>query len=104
MAIKKDKNSRNDSVNKSDDNDPILLSIIGFLLPIIFLYGLFFLSEFIESGFFAFIYSFVLFISGFLIFYSTNLHRPSVNIDYIKLFLTLVVIAYLVSIVFFMIG
>jgi hypothetical protein len=49
-------------------NDPILTALINFLVPIIFLYGLFFLADFFENGFFAFIYSVVLFISGFMIF------------------------------------
>ena len=49
-------------------NDPILSALINFLVPIIFLYGLFFLADFFESGFFAFIYSMVLFVSGFMIF------------------------------------
>jgi hypothetical protein len=49
-------------------NDPILVALINFLVPIIFIYGLFFLADFFENGFFAFIYSVVLFISGFMIF------------------------------------
>jgi len=37
-------------------------------VPIIFLYGLFFLADFFANGFFAFLYSAILFISGFMIF------------------------------------
>jgi hypothetical protein len=49
-------------------NDPILSALINFLVPVIFLYGLFFLADFFVNGFFAFIYSMVLFVSVFMIF------------------------------------
>lgn len=48
-------------------NDPIISALINFLVPIIFLYGLFCLVDFFESGFFSVIYAAVLFVSAFMI-------------------------------------
>jgi len=58
------------------NNDQIINSLVNFLIPIIFLYGLYFLSDlFIESGFFALVYSVVLIILG-LMMYGVN-HNPN---------------------------
>ena len=57
-------------------DDQIINSLVNFLIPIIFLYGLYFLSDlFIESGFFALVYSVVLVILG-LMMYGVN-HNPN---------------------------
>jgi hypothetical protein len=57
-------------------DDQIINSLVNFLIPIIFLYGLYFLSDlFIESGFFALVYSVVLIILG-LMMYGIN-HNPN---------------------------
>ena len=85
-------------------NDPILSALINFLVPIIFLYGLFFLADFFESGFFAFIYSVVLFASGFMIFSVkfSNMKMPSlVHFEFFSFFALLLSISYLVAILFF---
>jgi len=85
-------------------NDPILSALINFLVPIIFLYGLFFLADFFESGFFAFIYSVVLFVSGFMIFSVkfSNMKMPSlVHFEFFSFFALLLSISYLVAILFF---
>ena len=49
-------------------NDQILSALIKFLVPVIFLYALFFLAGFLEQGFFAFTYFAVLLISALMIF------------------------------------
>ncbi len=82
-------------------NDPILSALINFLVPIIFLYGLFFLADFFESGFFAFIYSMVLFVSGFMIFsvkFSGVKISSLFHFEFISFFTLLLSIAYISAI------
>lgn len=79
-------------------NDPILVALINFLVPIIFIYGLFFLADFFENGFFAFIYSMVLLISGFMIFSvrASGIKSLSpVQFELISFFVLLVSISYI---------
>ncbi|MBP7709497.1 MAG: hypothetical protein KA100_00315 [Rickettsiales bacterium] len=82
-------------------NDPILSALINFLVPIIFLYGLFFLADFFESGFFAFIYSMVLFVSGFMIFsvkFSGVKVSSIFHFEFVSFFALLLSIAYITAI------
>lgn len=82
-------------------NDPILSALINFLVPIIFLYGLFFLADFFDSGFFAFIYSMVLFVSGFMIFsvkFSGVKLTSIFHVEFVAFFVLLLSIAYIGSI------
>jgi len=82
-------------------NDPILSALINFLVPIIFLYGLFFLADFFESGFFALIYSMVLFVSGFMIFsvkFSGVKVSSIFHLEFLSFFTLLLSIAYIISI------
>ncbi len=84
-------------------NDPILSSLINFLVPIIFLYGLFFLADFFANGFFAFIYSIVLFVSGFMIFsvrFSGVKTASIVPLEIVSFFAILLSILYVVGILF----
>lgn len=84
-------------------NDQILASLINFLVPIIFLYGLFFLADFFANGFFAFIYSVVLFVSGFMIFsvkFSGFKTESLVPLDIVSSFALLLSIMYVVGILF----
>jgi len=84
-------------------NDPALSSIINFLLPIIFLYGCFFFVGFFDAGFFAFIYSLVLFASGLLVFYisSSNLKLLArANFENVGLFVVLVSLVYVMVLLF----
>jgi len=82
-------------------NDLILSSLINFLVPIILLYGLFFLVDFFVNGFFAFIYSVVLFVSGFMIF-SVKFSNPKssslIQIEFISFFALLLSISYIISV------
>ena len=74
-------------------NDPILSSLTNFLIPIIFLYGLFILGEFPEKGFLAVIYAMVFFISGALIYlvrFPNAKISEILNFEYISFFLLLV--------------
>jgi len=91
-------------------NDPILAALINFLVPIIFLYGLFFLVDFFESGFFAFIYSVVLFVSAFMIFSIKHSGRllsgvsPSssvTQVEFFSFFVILLAISYVSAILLF---
>jgi hypothetical protein len=82
-------------------NDPILSALINFLVPIIFLYGLFFLVDFFESGFFAFIYSLVLFVSGFMIFsvrFSATKTLSLMQFEFTSFFVLLISVAYVVAV------
>ena len=82
-------------------NDLILSSLINFLVPIIFLYGLFFLADFFANGFFAFIYSVVLFVSGFMIFsvrFSGVKTSSLIQLEFVSFFALLISIAYIVAI------
>ena len=83
--------------------DLILSSLINFLVPIIFLYGLFFLADFFANGFFAFIYSIVLFVSSFMIF-SVRFFDVKISIsqfEFVIFFALLLSIAYIASILLF---
>jgi len=83
--------------------DLILSSLINFLVPIIFLYGLFFLVDFFANGFFAFIYSIVLFVSSFMIF-SVRFFDVKISIaqfEFVIFFALLLSIAYIASILLF---
>lgn len=83
-------------------NDPIVNALINFLVPIIFLYGLFFLAEFFSEGFFAFIYSAALFLSGFMVlsvrFADSKKTSPVAWAEFISFFIALLLIAYLIAI------
>jgi hypothetical protein len=82
-------------------NDPILSALINFLVPIIFLYGLFFLADFIENGFFAFIYSAVLFVSGFMIFSVKFLDikmSKIFHLEFVSFFILIISISYISAI------
>lgn len=84
-------------------NDPILSAIINFLVPVIALYGLFFLVDFFKNGFSAFIYAVVLFVSAFMIyavkFASSNKSPVSeINFEFIIFSLLLVFMSYLVAV------
>ena len=82
-------------------NDLILSSLINFLVPIIFLYGLFFLADFFANGFFAFIYSVVLFVSGVMIFsvrVSGTKTTTLIPFEFVSFFALLLSIAYIVAI------
>ncbi|HLD77157.1 MAG TPA: hypothetical protein VI861_03395 [Rickettsiales bacterium] len=84
--------------------DVILSSVINFLLPIIFLYSLFFLVGFFEQGFFVFIYFLLLAIISFVIFYTfyseQNLFKKIKFSDAI-LFLVLTSFVYIFSLLIF---
>lgn len=84
-------------------NDLILSALINFLVPIIFLYGLFFLADFFETGFFAFIYSVVLFVSGFMIFsvrFSGIKPLTATQFEFASFFILLLSISYIAGILF----
>jgi hypothetical protein len=81
-------------------NDPIVTALIKFLVPIIFLYGLFFLAGFFDEGFFALIYSAVLFLSGFMVL-SIKFSERLVSLawlEFVSFFISLLLISYLVSV------
>jgi hypothetical protein len=81
-------------------NDAVLSSLINFLVPIIFLYGLFSLANIIDSGFFAVIYCVVLFISGFMLYlvrFSHLKYGAIVSIKMAIFFLLLLCLAYIIS-------
>jgi len=81
-------------------NDPILSALVSFLVPIIFLYGLFFLADFLEKGFFAFIYSIVLLVSGFMIFSVRFSGAQSVSLtqfEFVSFFVLLISMAYAIA-------
>lgn len=84
-------------------SDPILTAIINFLVPLITLYGLFFLADIFEIGFFAIIYSIILFISAFLIFTSKFANSSidfisSSQFDLLSFFILSLAISYLMAI------
>ncbi len=84
-------------------NDPVLSSMINFLVPIILIYGLFFLSDFLVSGFFALIYSVVLFFSAFMIFsvrFSSVKPESIVSIEIVSSAATFLSFCYLITILF----
>ncbi len=62
--------------------DLLIKSLINFLIPIIFLYGLFFMADlFIKNGFFAIVYCFVLILFGLMM---NNITKSFDNIISIK--------------------
>lgn len=81
-------------------NDPILNALSSFLIPVIFLYGLFMLGEFFDKGFLAVIYAIVFFISGLMIYlvrFSNSKISDVVNFEYVSFFLLLVALSYLIG-------
>lgn len=89
---------------KKMKSDKILSSIVNFLLPIIFLYALFFLVDFFDSGFFVFIYSLLLVIIAISIFYTFYFDQKiftKINFDNLVLFLILSCISYIFSLLIF---
>jgi len=67
-------------------NDELIKGLVNFLIPIIFLYGLYFLSDlFIENGFFALVYSVVLIILGLMMFSANNENEFSASIGNIEI-------------------
>jgi hypothetical protein len=82
-------------------SDPILTALVNFLVPVIFLYGLFFLADFFEVGFFAFIYAIVLFVSGFMIFsvrFASLKSSSIIQTEFVLFFIFLLAISYLVAV------
>jgi len=64
-------------------HDLLVKSLINFLIPIIFLYGLFFMADlFIKNGFFAIIYCFVLILFGLMMNNITKNFENIVSIKY----------------------
>jgi hypothetical protein len=83
--------------------DTTLLSpLFSFLVSIIFLYGLFFLVSFFREGFFALIYTSIIFASGYFIFKAVNFDLKTLTIkhDIIQAVITLLCLIYLISILF----
>ena len=81
-------------------NDQLINSLINFLIPIIFLYGLFFLSDlFIASGFFALVYSVVLSVLGLMIYSANNNIVSNYNhLEIIIFAISLIAMIYVVAI------
>ena len=78
-------------------NDPVFSSIINFLLPIILLFGCFFSIDFIHAGFFALIYSLVLFAGAIIVFYIASFDLKlglKINFDLVALIFTIIAIFY----------
>ena len=83
--------------------DPILSALINFLVPVIFLYGLFFLADFFANGFFAFIYAMVLFISGSMLFFVrfAGVKLSSlIQLEFISFFILLILLSYVIAVLF----
>ncbi|NBX53306.1 MAG: hypothetical protein EBT63_06645, partial [Proteobacteria bacterium] len=80
-------------------NDELIKGLVNFLIPIIFLYGLYFLSDlFIENGFFALVYSVVLIILGLMMFSANSENEFSAsigNLEIISFSCSLISIIYL---------
>jgi hypothetical protein len=83
-------------------NDPVVTALINFLVPVIFLYSFFFLAEFFNDGFFAFVYSAALFLSGVtLLMLNSNFSKKIVTaywVDLISFFSSVTLLAYLISV------
>ena len=75
-----------------------LSSLVNFLIPIIFLYGLFFLADFLEDGFFALIYASIIFVSGYFIFQLSDIRILPIKFSLIHLLLVLFFLTYTFSI------
>ena len=76
-------------------NDQILTALIGFLVPIIFLYGFFFLAGFGKDGFFSFTYFVVLSIIGWMIFLVNSSKTDFFSFELVAFFIFLLAIFYL---------
>jgi hypothetical protein len=84
-------------------DDSILSALISFLVPIIFLYGLFLLADFFANGFFAFLYAAVLFISGLMILKAAGVGEKTASvlqIEYTSFFILLLSMAYVAGLLF----
>jgi hypothetical protein len=82
-------------------NDPIIAAILNFLVPIIFLYGMFCFVGFFEKGFFNVIYSITLFVSGFIIIsakFSALRLFSALQLEFVSFFVLLLSICYFVGI------
>jgi hypothetical protein len=83
-------------------NDPIVNALINFLVPVIFLYALFFLAEFFTEGFFSFIYSAALFLTGFMVLSVRSSEGLKVASfawsELISFFISLILLTYLIAI------
>lgn len=82
-------------------SDPILSTLSNFLVPIILIYGLFSFADFFVGGFFAFIYSMILFVSAFMTFYFARVGDENINfvsIELIAITLKILLICYLITI------
>jgi len=90
------------SQNKNMKNDPIVNALINFLVPIIFLYALFFLAEFFSEGFFAFIYSAALFLAGFMVLSVRSSNDAKIIsfswLEFVSFFISLLLLTYLIAI------
>lgn len=93
--------------NKNNNDDPILLSLINFLIPVIFLYGTFFIVDFLYSGFSSLIYALTLFVSGYILFLIRTSKIKSLSfshIEYLSLLLFAMSILYLVLVLLTLFG
>ena len=80
------------------EKDQVLIVIVNFLVPIIFIYGLFFLLGFFQDGFFALIYSVVIIVSSLMIL---SIRISKINISKNKIELVLfVLLSVLIAYVF----
>ncbi|MBU6140317.1 MAG: hypothetical protein KGP29_01995 [Proteobacteria bacterium] len=82
-------------------SDQIINALINFLVPVIFLYGFFFLAGFFSEGFFALIYSATLFLSGFVVLSVKSSERKTIPIswlEFLSFFIVLLLISYLTSV------
>lgn len=89
--------------------DKTAILIINFLTPLIFLYGLFILSEIIERGLFvAILFSIILVISfiifSFKIFDKKTNNRIKIQSDFWLFFIILIFISYLSTILIFIVS
>jgi hypothetical protein len=78
--------------------DITLSSLVNFLIPIIFLYGLFFLADFLENGFFALIYASIIFVSGYFISQLSDIRILSIKNNLTHLLLAFFFLTYTFSI------
>lgn len=81
------------------NDDQLIKSLINFLLPIIFLYGMYFLADlFKDAGFFALVYYAVLMVNGIMIYDVNNSgkYKKIIYIDIICFTFALISIIYLV--------
>jgi hypothetical protein len=84
------------------NDDQLIKSLINFLLPIIFLYGMYFLADlFKDAGFFALVYYAVLMVNGIMIYDISNngKYKNTAYIDIICFTFALISIIYLIVII-----